>query len=293
MSDSPTSQRGSGALQFGDRLAAVFENRGRLCVGIDPHPFLLDEWNLHDSAEGVREFGLRVVDAAAGVIGIVKPQVAFFERHGSLGYAALESVLAAARSAGLLVIADAKRGDLGTSVEAYGQAWLTPGSPLEADAMTISVFQGVGSIAAPIELARANGKGLFVLAATSNPEAAAVQTAVIAVGRSRGQTVAAGIVNEVDEVNAGAGRLGSVGLVLGATVALNDYGISESNLLKTPILGPGFGEQGAQFADLAHIYGAASANVVVSVSRSVLRAGPDEIDVAIVRQAAELAELAP
>lgn len=259
-------------------------------MGIDPHPFLLEQWGLPDTAEGVREFGLRVVDAAAGVIGILKPQVAFFERHGSLGYAALESVLKAAREAGLFIIADVKRGDLGTSVAAYGEAWLTPGSPLEADAMTVAAYQGVGSLADPIEFARATGKGLFILAATSNPEAVSTQTAVIARGQFAGSTVAAGIVAEVEMLNASATELGSIGLVLGATVELSDYGIDVSRLAKSPILGPGFGEQGAAFGDVVRVYGAASGNVVVSVSRGVLRAGPDNIDTSIARHAAELAE---
>lgn len=275
---------------FGDSLATVFETRGRLCVGIDPHPFLLEEWGLPDSADGLREFGLRVVDAAAGVIGIVKPQVAFFERHGSGGYAALEAVLAAAREAGLLVIADVKRGDLGTSVAAYGQAWLGASSPLEVDAMTVSAYQGLGSLAEPIGLAGSTGKGLFVLAATSNPEAAATQTAIVALS---GVTVAAGIVAGVGELNAEAIGLGPVGLVLGATVDLADYGIREELLAKTPILAPGFGEQGALFGDIQRLYGAASANIIVSVSRGVLRSGPDAIDFTIARQAAELAEAAP
>ena len=281
---------GSTTRAFGDRLMTVFETRGRLCVGIDPHPFLLADWGLADSAAGVREFGLRVVDAAAGVIGIVKAQVAFFERHGSLGYAALEAVLAAAREAGLLVIADAKRGDVGTSVAAYGEAWLTPGSALEADAMTAVAYQGLGSLGAPIELARASGKGIFILAATSNPDGRSTQTAVLG---SSGATVAAGIVSGVDGLNATATGVGPIGLVLGATVNLADYGIDVDRLTKTPVLAPGFGEQGALFGDIPKLYGAAAANIIVSVSRSVLRSGPDQIDFTIARQAAELAEAAP
>lgn len=284
-------------LSFGQRLEAVFESRGRLCVGIDPHPFLLEQWGLPDSAVGVREFGLRVVDAAAGVIGILKPQVAFFERHGSAGYAALEAVLDAARTAQLLVIADVKRGDVGTSVAAYAEAWLTPGGPLEADAMTISAYQGVGSIAGPVEHARVSGKGLFVLAATSNPEAVAPQTAIISAGVFGGDTVAAGIVNEVQTLNATATGLGltttglgDIGVVIGATVALGDYGIDTGSLLKTPILGPGFGEQGAMFSDIASIYGEVADNVIVAVSRAILRSGPQGIDAAIAGHAALLAE---
>ena len=230
-------------VRFGDRLAAVFSDFGQLCVGIDPHPYLLDSWGLPDTADGLREFGLRVVAAAAGIVGIVKPQVAFFERHGAAGYASLEIVLAAARMAGLLVIADVKRGDLGSTVEAYARAWLTPGGSLEADAMTISVFQGVGSIAAPIAIARQHGKGLFVLAATSNPESEAIQTATIKTGEQHGLTVAAGIVNDVVELNRvapetlGSKTLGSIGVVLGATVDFANYGIARAH--RRPAGNPG------------------------------------------------------
>jgi len=286
-------------LSFGERLAAAFASTGRLCVGIDPHSYLLGQWQLSDDAKGVRDFGLRVVEATAGRAGIIKPQVAFFERHGSAGYAALEDVLAAARDAGLLVIADVKRGDVGTSVEAYGEAWLTPGSPLEADAMTISAFQGVGSIDAPHILALAHGKGLFVLAATSNPEAASLQTARLTIADTATTTVAASIVSDVHdwntlEITAGASSvvragLGSTGVVIGATVALDDYGITPPALANTPILAPGFGHQGALVSDATRLFGAASANVIVSASRSILTAGPDGIAAAIDTQAAEIA----
>ena len=273
---------------FGARLSAVFADTGHLCVGIDPHPFLLAEWGLTDDAAGLREFGLRVVDASAGVAGLLKPQVAFFERHGSAGYAALEEVFAAARAAGILVIADAKRGDIGTTVEAYAQSWLTPGSPLEADAMTISAFQGVGSIDAPHDLALATGKGLFVLAATSNPESIAPQQAVIASGRHAGRSVAGSIVGSVNEWNNNENGLGSTGVVLGATITLADYGILTDELATTPILAPGFGSQGARLDDLHSLYGAASANVIVSASRSILSAGPTGVADAVARQAADV-----
>jgi orotidine-5'-phosphate decarboxylase len=281
-------------LSFGARLSATFASVGRLCVGIDPHSYLLGEWQLSDDAKGVRDFGLRVVEATVGRAGIVKPQVAFFERHGSAGYAALEDVLAAARSAGLLVIADVKRGDVGTSVEAYGQAWLTPGSPLEADAMTISAFQGVGSIAAPHDLALAHGKGLFVLAATSNPEAASLQTAILSAGPSAGRSVAASIVADVHDWNStetasGPATLGSTGVVIGATVDLADYGIAPSALTATPILAPGFGHQGALVSDATRLFGAASAGVVVSASRSILAAGPSGVAAAIEAQCTDIA----
>jgi orotidine-5'-phosphate decarboxylase len=275
---------------FGERLSNVFARSGHLCLGIDPHSFLLAEWGLPDSATGVRDFGLRAIESATDAVGIVKPQVAFFERHGAPGYEALETVLSAARDAGLLVIADAKRGDVGSTVAAYGEAWLSPGSPLEADAMTISAYQGVGSLSGVVELARANGKGLFVLAATSNPESVETQTAVRARGRFSGRTVAASIVGEVHELNSANRGLGSVGVVIGATVASADYGIVGEHLASTPILAPGFGEQGALVSDVRKLYGPVASNVIVNVGRSVLRAGARGVRGELEYQAALLAE---
>jgi orotidine-5'-phosphate decarboxylase len=286
---------------FGDRLAESFDAHGQLCVGIDPHAFLLEQWGLADTAAGLRDFGLRVVDAAVGRAGTVKPQVAFFERHGSAGYAVLEEVIAAARAAGLIVIADAKRGDVGSSVEAYAQAWLTPGAPLEADAMTVCAYQGVGSLSATIALAHGAGKGLFVLAATSNPESFALQRAVLAEGSGKGRTVAASIVDQVAAVNRErrgvdsrhpGTTMGSVGVVIGATVELGEYGIELDQLSShpaTPVLAPGFGHQGARYEQLSELYGSAAPYVLVSASRSILSAGPSGIADAIQAQAGEVA----
>lgn len=279
---------------FGERLAQVFDEQGRLCVGIDPHAHLLEAWGLPATADGVRSFGLTVVDAVAGRAGIVKPQVAFFERFGAAGYAALEEVLAAARAAGLLVIADAKRGDIGTSVTAYAEAWLSPGSPLEADAMTISPFLGVGSLADAMTLAQSAGKGLFVLAATSNPEAAAVQQAVVQSGPRAGQSVARAIIEDVDAINQQeAGALyGSVGLVLGATVRLADYGIDVATAGERtpalPVLAPGFGHQGARVEDTGRLFGTLATGVIVSESRGLLRAGPKALAGAVERRTEEV-----
>jgi orotidine-5'-phosphate decarboxylase len=278
---------------FGDRLGETFDRVGHLCVGIDPHSWLLERWGLDDSAAGVREFGLRVVEAAWNRAGIVKPQVAFFERHGSRGYEALERVLAEARAAGLIVIADAKRGDVGTSVEAYGQAWLTPGSPLEADAMTISAYQGVGSIAAPLALAAATGKGMFVLAATSNPEAAAIQRAVITEGSQSEIRVAAAITAGVAAWNQSQpdARFGSAGVVLGATLDLRSFGFdidAEQFGPTMPVLAPGFGAQGASVAETRRIYGVLTPGVIVSESRTILEAGPEGVADAIARRSEEV-----
>ncbi len=274
---------------FGDRLAATFEAVGHLCLGIDAHASLLDQWGLEDNAEGAREFGLRAVDAAAGTIGIVKPQIAFYERHGAAGYAALERVIARARDAELLVIADVKRGDIGSTVAAYAEAWLRPGSPLEVDAMTVVAYQGVGSLDEPIRYARHFGKGLFVLAATSNREALATQTAIMGRGAADGSTVAASVVREVGALR-GEDDLGSIGVVIGATVSLRDYGLDPADLMGTPVLAPGFGEQGAELAQAREVYGEGVASVVANVGRAVLSTGREGIREAIVRAAGELGE---
>ena len=294
---------GAGTPTFGDRLNDAFGRFGRLSVGIDPHPYLLSAWGLSDDAAGLREFGLRVVEAAAGQAGIVKPQVAFFERHGSRGYAALEEVIAAARAAGLLVIADAKRGDVGTSVEAYGETWLRPGSPLEADAVTLVAYQGVGSLDAPIRLAREHGKGVFVLAATSNPEGRDIQRAfvdahaVAAAENSNGTTdggaprrVARAIVDDIVASNAAAGEteLGSVGVVIGATLRLAEFQLDFRPSPVLPVLAPGFGHQGAAVSQSADIFGPMSPGVIVAQSRSVLDAGPTGIAAAIKNQAKDV-----
>ncbi len=270
-------------ISFGERLRGAFDAHGRLCVGIDPHRHLLEEWGLPQSAAGVREFGLRTVDAAAGRVGIVKPQVSFFERWGSAGFTALEETIAAARAAGLLVIADAKRGDIGTTMDAYAAAWFTPGAPLEADALTVNPFLGVGTLEHTFSLAETHGKGVFVLAATSNADAFATQRARVA----GGETLSAAIVAEVSARNAErtpAGEWAALGFVIGATVDWDDAGLIAPSP-PAPILGPGFGFQGAAAEDLAR-FGAASDTVIASESRSVLSAGPEAIAARIQERAA-------
>lgn len=262
---------------FGQRLAAALETRGPLCVGIDPHAALLSAWGLNATPEGAREFGLRVVEAAAERVGIVKPQVAFYERHGSRGFAALEDVMAAARAAGLIVIADAKRGDIGTTMEGYASAWLEPGSPLEADAVTLTPYLGADSLRATLSLAVRHGKGAFVLAATSNPEARPVQSAIVddALAVGDHEYVAARVAHDVNEANIGApGALGSIGVVVGATVDRAAFGLGDVTLAGMPILAPGFGAQGADPADLRRLFGYVAKAVVANESRSVLAVGP-------------------
>lgn len=270
---------------FGERLRQAVDARGALCVGIDPHGALLRAWGLPDSAAGARELSLAVVEAAAGRVAIVKPQAAFFERFGSAGVAVLEEVIRAARAAGLLVIGDAKRGDIGSTAEGYAQAWVAAGAPLESDALTIAPYLGLGALDPIIDTARSAGNGVFVLASTSNPEGAAVQGARSA----DGATVAAIIAREAADRNATAPGWGDVGLVIGATRPVAESGIDARMLARTPILAPGFGAQGARLGELGAIFGAAAGTVIPSVSRSVLEAGRDGLVSAIQAHRSELA----
>ncbi|KNC19077.1 orotidine 5'-phosphate decarboxylase [Arthrobacter sp. RIT-PI-e] len=253
---------------FGERLAAAREAKGSLCVGIDPHPGLLAAWGLEDTPAGLERFSSTVLDAVGPVCAAVKPQVALYERHGSRGLAVLESVLARAAEAGVLTIADAKRGDIGSTLQAYAEAWLGEGRPLAADAVTLSPYLGFESLRPALDLAAATGRGVFVLALTSNPEGRSVQH----VGGE--QSVARSIAHAAAAENTGAGP-GSVGLVVGATVgdAPERLGLDLAGL-NGPILAPGVGAQGAGARELHSTFGGALPLVLPTSSRAVLAAGP-------------------
>ncbi len=255
---------------FGARLRRAMRVRGPLCVGIDPHAALLAGWDLPDDPAGLERFALTVVEALADRVAVLKPQSAFFERFGSRGVAVLERAVAEARQAGALVLMDAKRGDIGSTMAAYAATYLDPGSPLSSDALTVSPYLGYGSLRPAVDAARAAGAGLFVLALTSNPEGAQVQRAVT----GDGDTVAGTVLSRLRAENAGESPLGSFGAVVGATLGA---GLAEAGFdLDTggPLLAPGIGAQGATPADLPAVFGSALRNVLPSVSRDVLRHGP-------------------
>ncbi|MGW7690713.1 orotidine-5'-phosphate decarboxylase [Streptomyces asiaticus] len=259
---------------FGTRLRAAMDVRGPLCVGIDPHASLLADWGLGDDVAGLERFTRTVVDALAERVAVLKPQSAFFERFGSRGIAVLERAVADARAAGALVLMDAKRGDIGSTMAAYASAYLDPAGPLFSDAVTVSPYLGFGSLRPALDAARAAGAGVFVLALTSNPEGAEVQHAV----RPDGTTVAATVLTALKAENAAEaaeGRLGSYGAVVGATLGGTAHRLGADLAIDGPLLAPGIGAQGATPADLPAVFGAAVRNVLPSVSRGVLRHGPD------------------
>lgn len=256
---------------FGARLRRAMDERGPLCVGIDPHASLLTDWGLNDDIAGLERFSRTVVEALADRVAVLKPQSAFFERFGSRGIAVLEKSVEEARAAGALVVMDAKRGDIGSTMAAYASAFLEKGSPLFSDALTVSPYLGYGSLKPAVELARESGAGLFVLALTSNPEGGEVQHAVRS-GDAAGRNVGATMLAHLAEENAGEAPMGSFGAVVGATLGdLSSYDLD----INGPLLAPGIGAQGATPADLPGVFGAAVRRVVPNVSRGVLRHGPD------------------
>ncbi|MFM6980292.1 MAG: orotidine-5'-phosphate decarboxylase [Micrococcales bacterium] len=278
---------------FGAKLARAVDEHGQLCVGIDPHQQLLEEWGLPDSAQGLNSFANIVLEAASGRVGIIKPQVSFFERFGSAGFKVLEDICVKASDAKLLNIMDVKRGDIGSTMEAYFQAWLGKNAPFVCDAITVSPYLGFDSLKPILAEAVELGKGIIVLSATSNPEGAVFQQAKTA----EGKTVAASVwesLASINTVTSGAGeRFGSFGAVLGATLNLNKFGLagllSEDQKVKTPILAPGFGAQGARLLDAGRLFGASASQVIANVSRSVL-VSPSTVDELIDKANAELAE---
>lgn len=251
---------------FGARLRHAMDTRGPLCVGIDPHASLLTAWGLGDDVAGLERFTRTVVEALADRVAVLKPQSAFFERFGSRGIAVLEKAVEEARAAGALVLMDAKRGDIGSTMGAYAATYLDPGSPLFSDAVTVSPYLGFGSLRPALDAAVLSGSGVFVLALTSNPEGAEVQRATAADGRSLAQVM----LDHLAAENEDARPLGSVGAVVGAT--LGDAGVDLA--VNGPLLAPGIGAQGASPADLPGVFGDAVDNVLPSVSRGVLSRGP-------------------
>ena len=262
---------------FGRRLAAIVADRGPLCVGLDPHRSVLIDWGVGDDVEGLRRFTDVVVEALATHVAVLKPQMAFYERHGARGVAVLEDAVGRARAAGALVLLDAKRGDIGSTMDAYGE-YLRSDHPMQVDALTVSPFLGAGALEPAVATARRFGGGLFALARTSNPEGADVQLA-----RDGDRSVAQAVVDAVAAWNAPdpaasaeqQGRwgraTGSFGVVVGATLPALDIDLDG---LRGPVLAPGLGAQGGSVADLRRLFGTDRA-VVPTVSRDVLKAGPD------------------
>lgn len=251
---------------YRQRLNAVVEARGALCIGIDPHPSLLDAWGLPRTASGLERCARGLVAAMGDLVAVFKPQSAFFETYGSAGIAVLERLLADIRQAGAIAITDVKRGDIGTTMDAYGDAYLVPGAPLSSDAITVSPYLGFDSLAPAFARAIEYGRGVYVLARTSNPEGGHVQ---LALGREG--SVAQEVIDAATALNKRA-RTRAIGLVIGGTHRDLGCDVSEFN---GSILVPGIGAQGGRMEDLPALFGDAVGQVLPVVGRGVISAGPD------------------
>lgn len=275
---------------YSNRLQQAFAV-SQLCVGIDPHGELLEDNGFPDSVTGLRDFSMKLLDQLEGQVAIVKPQVSFFERFGSKGFAVLEDLLSEASKRKFFVIADAKRGDIGSTMNAYTDAWLAKSAPFICDALTVSPYLGVGSLEETLALAIEREKGLFVLCATSNPEGEQTQKAVIG-----GKTIARQIQDRARTLNTVASNskaaFGHLGLVIGATVNLPDFGLDASSEegSRTPVLAPGFGFQGAQLGDIKRIFPNQYESVIATISRSALRDGINNVSRAVAADKFALAE---
>jgi orotidine-5'-phosphate decarboxylase len=264
---------------FGDRLAARVEEAGSaLCIGLDPRIELLPPEviaGLHPGQAGraraYERFCIGVIDAVADDAAAVKPQVAFFEALGGPGISALERVCDHARAAGLLVIADGKRGDIGSTAEAYAEAWLHPrgSDPPVADALTVNPYLGSDSMA-PFLAACRGGAGVFVLARTSNPGGADLQEAVLADGRPVWERTAE-LIDAWGADLVGESGLSAVGAVVGAT---RPEAVARARDLmpRTPLLMPGVGAQGGAAGELAAAFRDHPAGGLIVAARSVIYA---------------------
>jgi orotidine-5'-phosphate decarboxylase len=284
---------------FADRLAdAVERKRSQLVVGLDPRLDLLPvelrgEAVLGRSAaaHAYARFCCGIVDAVAPHVVAVKPQLAFFEALGADGIAALERVCGYARAAGLLVIADGKRGDIGSTARAYATAYLEPREeePPLADALTANTYLGEDSMEPFLQACRLHGAGLFCLVRTSNAGAADVQELALSDGRRVWHHVAA-LVGEWGAELTGERGLSSVGAVVGATVP---RAVAEARRLlpRAVLLLPGIGAQGAGPADVARAFTSGPASALVTASRSVIfayRSGSSDWRAAAGAEAARL-----
>jgi orotidine-5'-phosphate decarboxylase len=254
---------------FADRLIAATNAFGPLCVGIDPHAGRIPSLFGGDTPEGLEAWGLELVAQVRGRAGVVKPQVAFFERHGWQGMRALEIVADAASDAGLLVLMDAKRGDIGSTAEGYTSAYLAADAPFACDALTVNPYMGLDTLEPHVSAAEKAGKGVIVLARTSNPGSSDFQGRNLE-GAPLYERVVEALAPMIARLRGSSGFSGLM-LVAGAT------GPEEARKLRelapeALFLVPGYGAQGAGAAEALAGFkrsGHRLTGGVVSASRSV------------------------
>ncbi len=259
---------------FADRLVARTRELGPLCVGIDPHPVHLPALFGPAGPETARRWGRAVVDACAGRVAVVKPQAGLFERWGAKGMAALDVVCAAARDAGLLVLLDAKRGDIGTTAEGYAEGYLGPDSDLACDAITVNPYMGIETLEPFVSLAEKHGRGVVVLARTSNPGSQDFQSRLIVDSEGKGEPlylhVARSLAPMIARLKGDSGWSGLM-LVAGAT-GPDDAMRLRAAAKEALFLVPGYGAQGAGPRDAMASFVKGPAGLeggIINASRSV------------------------
>lgn len=231
---------------FADRFVAQVETFGPLCVGIDPHAGKIPALFGGDTPDGLKNWGEAIVQQVASRAGIVKPQVGLFERHGWRGLQALERVCETAREAGLLVLMDAKRGDIGSTAEGYAAAYLAQDAPFFCDALTVNPYMGLDTLEPHVRVAEATGKGVIVLARTSNPGAADYQLKHYD-GKPLFGHVVESLAPLMQRLTGNSGWSGLM-LVAGATGPDEAIGIRDM-APQSLFLVPGYGAQGAGARD--------------------------------------------
>ena len=261
---------------FSARVLALIDERSPLCLGIDPASA--------ETATEAEAFASALLDAALDSVAAVKPQMAYFERFGSAGLDVLARVCERTRAAGVPVIVDAKRSDIGSTMAGYGQAYFGPDAPLQADAVTLTAYLGLAALAPLFDQMAAAGGGAFVVVCSSNPEGLPLQTAHLPDGR----LVAEWLADEIAQQNE---RLGgqSIGAVIGATCGSWARGPLE-RLRGAPVLAPGLGAQGGTFEEAGRLFAGSEDRVLLPMSRALTKDGLDPS--ALRERVHEFAELA-
>lgn len=246
-------------------LQRAVEAGSALCVGLDPSPHQLELWGLNVDESGLKAFVDISLNALDGVATIAKPQVAFFEQHGSAGFKVLKELISGLQAMGIFVIADAKRGDIGSTMRGYVSSWLSD-SGFSANALTVHSFLGMDVIVdAATAVPVTPDRGFFTLCATSNPEGALIQKALVGE-----RTLARYVLDEAERLTVHSEY--QIGVVIGATLDLEDYGLADLKVRpsEVPILAPGYGAQGAKLSDVSRQFGASKDMVIPSMSRELL-----------------------
>ena len=256
---------------FYEKFAAIHETHGPLCLGLDPSKQLLEKWSLPLSIHGLKEFTKIVFNATEDLIGIIKPQFAFYEQFGPEGLQILKDTIKKAHKRNMLVIADCKRGDISSSLIAYVHTILGPESFYQADAMTVLPYMGIDAFNEAFDYAHKQQSQIFVVAQSSNPEGVELQNAKT----SKQSTVIETILQTIQNYNKAKDSIGPVGSVIGATIRSGDIPLNLNLLNNQLMLVPGMGAQGANWQNIKQKLPNLHHQVIPTCSRSILQAGPE------------------